>query len=279
MKKLFLFLALILLTGCSTTQFYVTDDGFKVAENGSELEANDFNGTDFFIANPPNQYYKDLNAYAFSLLSNYRNHVQPANRPFISQKLKKEGEAVLWRNGEAYFVKFDDEKDEYDTYSYSVRIDNDVYNKLCRYISAYNELKRAESNCQWVLSNCQNPLKTITRQVSVPRTAYQTVTRSANTSFYGDIYGNATTYYTTVEPYTVYDTATEYVTIANPDYDPVKVDEVRQFLPTLLADIETVNAGIVELFPRLFHVEAAALSNDTSMADPAGNAPLLANSL
>lgn len=274
MKYLILILPLLLLVGCSTTHFYVTDDGFKVAENGSKLQAADFNGSDFFIVNPPNQYYKDLNAFAFYLISDFMivsNNAQPAYKPSISQKLQKKGEAVLLKNGEAYFVRYDGNQKAYNTYSFLVSVNNDVYNHYCQCISEFKKLKQAAYNCQWVLDNCQNPIKTITRQVSVPRTAYQTVTRSANTHYYGNLYGGATTYYTSVEPYTVYDTKTEYVTIANPDYNPVKVDQARELLPLVQAEINKLDALINELFNRIFIIQEAASNQNTVITNPSDN--------
>ena len=161
----------------------------------------------------------------------------------------------MLKNGEVFFVRYDDDQEVFKTYSYLMQIDNAAYNQYCQSIDEFIKLKRAAYNCQWVLDNCQNPLKTITRQVSVPRTEYQTVTRSANTSYYGDLYGGATTYYTSVEPYTVYDTKTEYVTIANPDYNPVKVDQAKELLPVVLAEIDKLDAIIKDLFVRIFYIQ------------------------
>ena len=217
-------------------------EGYKVMYSSTALKEKDFQGSNFFIRNVENPYVKDLNVRIF-------NHIMkaPSERPDcgkvdseLKQILKKtKGELIITTNdfmkdGRVWYAQYDKGKKDFVTWTLYMQIDESAYNAYEANIRYYEKCLQNIDQCYQIINNCSEPTIRKSRTVQVPYTYQERVWNPGNEAVSGPAgagiqstggYGH----YETITR-TVYRNEIQYYDVANPSYNPSKVNEAERSL-------------------------------------------------
>lgn len=228
--------------------FSQLDDGGKVAKTKRTLNEAAFQGSNFFINDTPNKNFTDLNVQIFNLIK--KNLKDGCFCPYDNDKehekyVKKWGfkEAISYwpSDGTIIFYKEFQEKDGKKgtmAYGFAFDINQQAYKEWSEN-SAY--IKKCDDQIEsfnWIIDNCS--AETIVEQkiVQVP---YKVTKKRWVPGDSGIRAGSGTEWtYTEGTPghyeeytaYTEYRNEVQYYEVANPNYNPAKVAQAKQNLPS-----------------------------------------------
>ncbi len=208
------------------------DDGSKTISSKSSLKEKDFTGTDFFVTNIPNPYYKDFNEMVFTWIKknlgakefyphdsenpkpSYKEaiHLYPCEDnsfEVIYEKVEKKGSTVYF-----FFLCYDKQADD---------------EQFRHDLASIEQMKKDLEKDKWIIENCSSPTIHKSRVVSVPRTVQKQVwvpgTAGAYSARDGKIYGSDGQWVT--QTYTVYVDEVQYYNEPNPNYNPTEVSNAK----------------------------------------------------
>ena len=249
MRKILILLLIILsflFTNCvTTTEINTTDDGVKYIYSRSNLNENDFEGSNFFLQNIPNTLYKDFNTIIFLWIKDdvakgrAKDYgiLDIMELDFIKEDLSKlnKGEVIYYPDDvrPILYITFDSKIQNYRVYCFDLMIDKLAYDNYEKNVQYYNDCIENIKTCNWIIDNCSSPTLTKSRQIQVPYTYTEAVWVSGDIGArtikggYQPIDAGHTEY---VER-TGYRYETEYYVVDNPYYDLEKVKKAKKNLP------------------------------------------------
>ena len=207
-------------------------EGGKFAYSTSKLKEKDFEGSNFFLTDSKNPYYKDLNVQIFNLIksSEMKNsEVSPWVKDIVG---KKKGEVIYFWGTSNYLINYsiwDKKIKEFVTYTFYLELNKEAYESRSDDIAYYDKCIKGMDYCNWVLENCANRTIRKARKIQVPYTYQERIWNpghvGANTYHLGSTEGS--TGYEEVVTRTAYREEIEYYDEANPNYDPAKVAKAK----------------------------------------------------
>ena len=234
----------------STAVFHQSDDGRKVAKTSKTLKEVDFQGSNFFIKDTPNNYFTDLNVQIFNLLKNDLTHgdFDPYDDDDLSKELKKTMEQLRKINNEGIVFspadgtivfhksnqKVNGKKGE-TAYSFRLDINQQAYKEWNENLAYLKKCDEQIESCNWTIENCSAETLKKSKVVQVP---YEVTERrwvpgdlgARTNSSFGSTASTPGHY--EYDTYTIYKEETQYYTVANPNYNPAKVAQAKQNLPS-----------------------------------------------
>lgn len=227
--------------------FSQLDDGGKLVEKRKTLEDADFQGSNFFIKDTPNEYFIDLNGQVLNLIK--KNLKNGSFYPYENDKerekyMKKWGEeeSVVYypSSGIIIFCKEFQEKDEKKgtmAYGFALGINQQACKEWSENLAYIKKCDDQIESFNWIIDNCS--AETIVKQ-KVDYVPYEATKKRYVPGDSGIRAGGGTGWtYTEGTPghyeydtYTDYREVVQYYEVANPNYNPAKVAQAKQYLPS-----------------------------------------------
>ena len=238
----------------SNAQITVYDYGRKIISSKSSLKEKDFTGTDFFVTNIPNPYYKDFNEMIFTWIK--KNLGEKEFYPRDSESTKpsyKEAIEIHPCGDNSFGIEYEKVEKKgsaiyYFTLCYDKQADDAQFREDLAFIE---QMKKDLEKDKWIIENCSSPTIQKSRVVSVPRTVQKQVWVPGTASVYsardGKIYGSDGQWVT--QTYTVYVDEVQYYNEPNPNYNPTEVSNAKIRYPLSQKTLKTFEE---ELEPQFY---------------------------
>ena len=234
-RKSFIFIIMAFLTLCgigAKTNYY-TNGGWKVMYSTSTLKASDFEGTNFFLKDTPNKWYKDLNIQVFNKVhsngTGYGNYDYEISRIIGANK----GEAILIKGNRIVYAVYNKSVKEFVICNFTFTIDNAEYERRKENLAYYAKCIDNIEWCEWTIENCSSPTIRKSEVVQVPYTYTERVWHPGTlgySTYHRGSQASSSGYYETVTR-TAYRDEVRYYNASNPNYDLDAVAKARQYLP------------------------------------------------
>ncbi len=228
----------------STAVFNQWDDGRKVAETSKTLKEADFQGSNFFIKDTPNNYFTDLNVQIFNLIKkdlkngSFSPYPDKDYEKYMKELGIKEAISYWPSDGIIIFYKEFQKKDGKNgtmSYGFAFDIDQQAYKEWSENLAYIKKCDDQIESCNWTIDNCS--AETIEKQ-KVVQVPYE-VTERRWVPGSGGARTNSSFGSTAITPghyeydtYTIYKDEVQYYKVANPNYNPAKVAQAKQNLPS-----------------------------------------------
>ncbi len=224
--------------------FSQLDDGGKLVEKRKPLEDADFQGSNFFIKDTPNEYFIDLNGQVLNLIKKdlKNGSFSPYSDKDYEKYMKELGikEAISYwpSDGIIIFYKEFQKKDGKNgtmSYGFAFDIDQQAYKEWNENLAYLKKCDEQIESCNWTIENCSAETLKKSKVVQVPYevTERRWVPGDLGARTNGSFGSTAITpgHYE-YDTYTIYKEETQYYTVANPNYNPAKVAQAKQNLPS-----------------------------------------------
>ena len=228
----------------SSAVFSQLDDGGKVAGTKKTLKEVDFKGSNFFIKDTPNKYFTDLNVQIFNLIKkdlkngSFSPYPDKDYEKYMKELGIKEAISYWPSDGIIIFYKEFQKKDGKNgtmSYGFAFDIDQQAYKERNENLAYLKKCDEQIESCNWTIENCSAETLKKSKVVQVP---YEVTERrwvpgdlgARTNSSFGSTASTPGHY--EYDTYTIYKEETQYYTVANPNYNPAKVAQAKQNLPS-----------------------------------------------
>ena len=228
----------------SSAVFSQLDDGGKVAGTKKTLKEVDFKGSNFFIKDTPNKYFTDLNVQIFNLIKkdlkngSFSPYPDKDYEKYMKELGIKEAISYWPSDGIIIFYKEFQKKDGKNgtmSYGFAFDIDQQAYKEWSENLAYIKKCDEQIESCNWTIENCSAETIKKSKVVQVP---YEVTERrwvpgdlgARTNSSFGSTASTPGHY--EYDTYTIYKEETQYYTVANPNYNPGKVAQAKQYLPS-----------------------------------------------
>ena len=240
-------LGISMLYNTRTAEFSQLNNGGKVAEAKGFLKEVDFQDSNFFVTDIPNKYFTNLNVQIFKLIM--KNLKNGSFSPYPDEEYENYKKELGVREAISYYpndgiIIFCNEFQKKDgkngtmSYRFALDIDQQAYKEWTENLAYIKKCDEQIESCNWIIDNCSDKTIIEPEVVQVPVTKRDKYWVPGDSGIRaggatGWTYTEGTPgHYEYGEPYIDYEDRVYFNTVENPNYNPAKVAQAKQDLPS-----------------------------------------------